>query len=337
MKTQTKIGIGVGLAIIAYLLLSKKASAAKSPTTPSGNKIKSDSVTPTGGGTTPMGSGTTSTGSEKTTTGGGTTTTGGGVSSDKPTPAKTKDCVQVGYDCTKKTYNTIQIPIDADCNAYQPAMPQCAPPMGGGGGKVFIPEPLPIDCELFPDNAACYKKKSPVEPNPIDTIETPIESPIYGGGGEYQTPIYGGGGGGRIDLPYYGGGGRYGGGRKFYPTDPIGNLPIYGGYDKLYPTDPLPIDYGNGGGKNLYPYEPIDYYTPKNTYQPSTPSYGGSGGSMGGGYGGNSGGGGFFGGGGGGNWLTDWGFGIPLSSGGGRKGSVIVPPTDFDEYGNLLT
>jgi hypothetical protein len=39
----------------------------------------------------------------------------------------TKDCVQVGYDCINKTYNTIQIPIDADCKNYQPAKPQCAP------------------------------------------------------------------------------------------------------------------------------------------------------------------------------------------------------------------
>jgi hypothetical protein len=42
----------------------------------------------------------------------------------------TKDCVQVGYDCTKNTYNTIKIPLDAECNDYQPAMPQCAPPRG---------------------------------------------------------------------------------------------------------------------------------------------------------------------------------------------------------------
>jgi hypothetical protein len=43
----------------------------------------------------------------------------------------TKECVQEGYDCTNTTYNTIKIPIDADCNDYQPAMPQCAPPRGG--------------------------------------------------------------------------------------------------------------------------------------------------------------------------------------------------------------
>jgi len=40
----------------------------------------------------------------------------------------TKDCVQVGYNCRNNTYNTIQIPIDANCAEYQPAKPQCAEP-----------------------------------------------------------------------------------------------------------------------------------------------------------------------------------------------------------------
>jgi hypothetical protein len=47
--------------------------------------------------------------------------------SKKPKSTVTKDCVQVGYDCINKTYNTIQIPMDADCKNYQPAKPQCAP------------------------------------------------------------------------------------------------------------------------------------------------------------------------------------------------------------------
>jgi hypothetical protein len=58
----------------------------------------------------------------------------------------TKDCVQVGYDCTNTTYNTIQIPIDANCNEYQPAMPQCAGPGPRGGGEKLVD---PID---FRDN-----------------------------------------------------------------------------------------------------------------------------------------------------------------------------------------
>jgi hypothetical protein len=41
----------------------------------------------------------------------------------------TKDCVQVGYNCRNTTYNTIQIPIDANCAEYQPAKPQCAEPL----------------------------------------------------------------------------------------------------------------------------------------------------------------------------------------------------------------
>ena len=60
----------------------------------------------------------------------------------------TKECVQVGYDCTNTTYNTIKIPIDSDCNDYQPAMPQCAPPRGGED-DIFIKPYEPIG---FRDN-----------------------------------------------------------------------------------------------------------------------------------------------------------------------------------------
>ena len=45
--------------------------------------------------------------------------------SDSELSKKTKDCVLEHYDCTKSTYETIQIPMDADCNTYQPAKPQC--------------------------------------------------------------------------------------------------------------------------------------------------------------------------------------------------------------------
>jgi len=41
----------------------------------------------------------------------------------------TKDCVLEYYRCTLPTrYETIQIPIDADCGRYQPPEPPCAEP-----------------------------------------------------------------------------------------------------------------------------------------------------------------------------------------------------------------
>jgi hypothetical protein len=41
----------------------------------------------------------------------------------------TKDCVLQYYRCTLPSiYETIQIPIDADCGRYQPPKPPCAPP-----------------------------------------------------------------------------------------------------------------------------------------------------------------------------------------------------------------
>jgi len=60
----------------------------------------------------------------------------------------TKDCVQIGYDCTNSTYNTIQIPLDADCNAYQPAMPNCAGPRGRGQEEHLVPIDFTWQSEL---------------------------------------------------------------------------------------------------------------------------------------------------------------------------------------------
>lgn len=60
----------------------------------------------------------------------------------------TKDCVQVGYDCTNTTYNTIQIPIGANCNEYQPAMPQCAPPPDR---REKLYEPIGFRDNTYPD------------------------------------------------------------------------------------------------------------------------------------------------------------------------------------------
>lgn len=56
--------------------------------------------------------------------------TGGGGVSTAPV-RQTKDCVVSSFNCVSTTKETIQIPLDANCMDYQPAMPQCAP-MGGG-------------------------------------------------------------------------------------------------------------------------------------------------------------------------------------------------------------
>jgi hypothetical protein len=53
---------------------------------------------------------------------------GGGIGA----PYKTKDCVVSTFNCVSTTNETIQIPLSANCMDYQPAKPQCAPPMGGG-------------------------------------------------------------------------------------------------------------------------------------------------------------------------------------------------------------
>ena len=101
MEKQTKILLGVGAAIALYLILKpKKVIDTTQLGVPADSPIVDHPITPN-----PL------------------------VLTDKvktDVEPITKDCVQVGYDCTNKTYNTIQIPLDADCNNYQPAMPQCA-------------------------------------------------------------------------------------------------------------------------------------------------------------------------------------------------------------------
>jgi len=409
MKTQTKIGIGVGLAVIAYLLLSKKASAATKTTTTTG-------------------------GTDSNKTSGGVLTDG--VLTDiKANIGKTmcsdgvmrtpEDCKSVGG-----SYNTgIVKPIavtpapvtpapvtPAPVTPVTPAPVTPAPPVEVAPVPPVSVKPQPIDCELFPDNPACADviKAPPVAITPPDDIpkrkipepiESPIDPPMYGGGGGDIIPPSGG----------YGGYGRYGGYRPnpnptppFYMpkwNPPVYSLPYYGqpitpapmpierydplpyhgyspkppkwnppayyyAYEPYTPSQPVPIG-------RYYAYDPLPYepYTPPPvSYEPSPyipierhpydpiaiyddvvvknlkpideysggGNYGGGGTVYSGGGGGGSissgGGGGFFGGGSnyfGSGWMTDWGFGIPLS-GGGRKGSVIVPPTDFDEYGNAL-
>ena len=53
----------------------------------------------------------------------------GGGSGNIETEPTTKPCKLVYSNCgLPATYETIQIPWNADCNTYQPALPQCAPP-----------------------------------------------------------------------------------------------------------------------------------------------------------------------------------------------------------------
>jgi hypothetical protein len=60
----------------------------------------------------------------------------------KPTPKPTKkDCVLEYYNCTNYSYETIQIDMDADCYAYQPAKPNC---MKRSDDLVFL-EPIDFD------------------------------------------------------------------------------------------------------------------------------------------------------------------------------------------------
>lgn len=108
MKKNTKILLGVGAAIALYLILKPKkvidaTQVGVGADIPADSPIIDHPVTPN-----PL------------------------VLTDKvktDVEPITKDCVQVGYDCTKNIYNTIQIPLGADCNDYQPAMPQCARPV----------------------------------------------------------------------------------------------------------------------------------------------------------------------------------------------------------------
>jgi hypothetical protein len=108
MEKQTKILLGVGAAIALYLILKPK----KAPT-----QTQHEDLEAIGGGV----------GIVQNPEGELKPIDTGKKTAVEPT---TKDCVQVGYNCRENTYNTIQIPLDADCNNYQPAMPQCAPPRG---------------------------------------------------------------------------------------------------------------------------------------------------------------------------------------------------------------
>jgi hypothetical protein len=112
MEKNTKILLGLGAAIALFLILKPKKAMAEPPV--------GDLPSSGGGAIGGVGIVQNPEGDLK------PIDTGKKTAVEPPT----KDCVQVGYNCRENTYNTIQIPLDADCNAYQPEMPQCAPPRG---------------------------------------------------------------------------------------------------------------------------------------------------------------------------------------------------------------
>lgn len=147
MTKNTKIALGIGAAIVLYLILKPKKTSAT--TTGSTTTDGTTSPAPSGVGIVQTPEGPLAVLPDH--ANGGVDQTpidyapNSGDDKIKTTvEPQTKDCVQVGYDCTKNTYNTIQIPLDADCANYQPAMPPCAGPMGGGGDRFMVaPEFLP--------------------------------------------------------------------------------------------------------------------------------------------------------------------------------------------------
>ena len=189
-----------------------------------------------------------------------------------------------------------------------------APPIG----RYYAYDPLPYNPPVS------YTPSQPYTPPPV-SYNPPVSLPY-----SYNPPV---------SLPYYG-----------QPISPESPISKYYAYDTLpynppvsyTPSQPYynpPVSYepkpifDNVLVKDL---RPIFDYSNNNYYGGSVGniSYGGGGANIG--YGGNTGGGGTFFGNGGDNWMTDWGFGTSLTSGSGRKGSIYVPPTDYDEYGNSL-
>ena len=135
MEKQTKILLGLGAVIVAILILNSKKVAGQSglrqPLETGGGEAMTipDDI---GGGV----------GIVQSPDGDLKPVVTGKKTAVEPT---TKDCVQVGYDCTKNFYNTIHISLDADCNDYQPAMPQCAPPRGGDDMLMTAPLLSPLN------------------------------------------------------------------------------------------------------------------------------------------------------------------------------------------------
>ncbi len=221
MNTQTKIGIGVGLAVIAYLLFSKKASAAiKTPTTTSDANKTSGGGVPVVVPVTPVTP---------------VTPVGGGETKDAPCPAGQ----------TRIQVQCIQAPCPSMCmpDKIFDKLPDTPPSPVDVVKPQPIRKPQPIDCELFPENPACADviKAPPIAIEPPDDIyipkrkiPEPIVTPIYGGGGIPITP------------PYYN--------QPISPEPPIGR---YYAYDPLPPSYEPPVSYEPAPPIYEYPYDPL--------------------------------------------------------------------------------
>ena len=103
----------------------------------------------------------------------------------EPTPKPTtKDCVLESYNCTNYSYETIQIDMNADCNSYQPAKPNCMK-----SPDLVFPDFLPPTDVLGSSNMGRYLQDNPVLP--IDFyVPDYIPQDDYvikgGGGGGYK-------------------------------------------------------------------------------------------------------------------------------------------------------
>lgn len=135
MTKNTKIALGIGAAIVLYLILKpKKAAAATTAGTTPEPVIDPQPPVPTNPVTEPI-----------------------PVEQANPSPPnpsgltdqvkatvepQTKPCEVTHWSCYgNNTVETIQIAYDDNCNNHQLAMPNCAP-MGGGGGDMFMTAPV---------------------------------------------------------------------------------------------------------------------------------------------------------------------------------------------------
>ena len=133
-KTKILIGLAAAAGVVAYLILKPKKALASTSVSQELNKMVADLQL----GLVRCGDGTMQKKEDCATRGGYNTGVVAPLTDKTPL---TKDCVQMGYDCTNWFEYTMQIPLDEDCNnvKYQPAMPNCAPPPGGGGEEHLIP------------------------------------------------------------------------------------------------------------------------------------------------------------------------------------------------------